>query len=405
MIRRIMKKLFLGVILFAAGALVAEPLQVNVAGVSRQSLSLDEVNASGAAGQAFLKVLQNDLLRSGWYNFRKNGQVKVLGSVAGASAAAANLTVNWPGKRFAWPRTAQPSEIRQHAHELADAIVESTTGEKGIAQSRLVVVHRAGKRDNGQNIDDLYVLDYDGHGLRRLTRDGVAIVGPRWSPCGKYIYYTSYKLGYPAVFRVDMQGDVKRLANFKGLNTGAVPSPTDSSKLAIILSHQGNPELYVMNAHTQALTRLTTTKHAAEASPCWSPDGTKICYVSDVAGSPQLYVVDVATRQSKRLTMKGGENVQPDWGQHGIVFATKRGCPYRIAVIDPAVGEQSTRFLTPKNEIYESPSWAADGRHVVASRTQGRSQSIWILDAEDKGAEPYRVFSGNGAWLNPAWSK
>ncbi len=391
--------------LMVAGMLLADPVQVNVTGVAKQSITVDDVQASGSSGQEFLSVLKNDLYRSGWYNFRKNGQVKVAGTVAGQGSAAANLMVSWPGKRFAWPRVAQPDEVRQHAHELADAIVENTTGEKGIAQSKIALVHRSGKRANGQNIDDLYVVDYDGHNVRRLTRDGVAIVGPRWSPDGKYIYYTSYKTGYPAVFRVDMNGVVKRLANFRGLNTGAVPSPKDPSKLAIILSHQGNPELYVMDATTQGLTRLTTTKYAAEASPCWSPDGSQICYVSDVSGSPQLYVVDVASRQSRRLTMKGGENVQPDWGKGGIVFATKRGCPYRIAVIDPKQGEGSTRFLTPMNEIYESPSWAADGRHVVASRTQGRTTSIWILDAEEKGAEPYRAFSGNGAWLNPAWSK
>ena len=125
-----------------------------------------------------------------------------------------------------------------------------------------------------------------------------------------------------------------------------------------------------------------------------------------MAGAPQLYIVDVATKQSRRLTFKGGESVQPDWGKRGIVFATKRGAPYRVAVIDPEKGERSLRYLTPQNEIYESPSWAPDGRHVVAARTQGRQRTLWVLDAEEKGEKPYQPFSGGSTqWLNPAWSK
>ena len=268
------------------------------------------------------------------------------------------------------------------------------------------MVAKTGVRRDGQAIEDLYVCDYDGHNLTRITADGAPIVGPRWSPDGRSIYFTSYRLGYPAVFVADVASRrVAKLASFRGLSTGAVPSPADPGKVALILSHQGNPELYVMDTRTRALTRLTETRLAAEASPAWSPDGTRICYVSDRSGSPQLYVVDVATRQSRRLTLRGGENVQPDWGPRGIVFATKRGAPYRIALIDPDRGEGSTRFLTPLNEQFESPSWAPDGRHVVTSRTQGRRASVWVLDAVEGGAEPYSPFSGGGAdWLNPAWS-
>ncbi len=394
--------------LFLAGWCLAQEIVVDVEGVKKQSLSVAAVTSSGAGGNLFLKTLRNDLLRCGWYRVTDGAaQVKVSGSVNGASAVAENLSVAWPGKRFAWPRQASDSEqARRHAHELADTIVKATTGEEGIAQSRFAMVCKSGVSRSGQALEDLYICDYDGHNATRLTHDQAPIVGPRWSADNRSIYFTSYRLGFAAVFKVDVATKrLERLANFRGLNTGAVPSPTDPNKLAIILSHQGNPELYIMDAQTRALTRLTRTKLAAEASPCWSPDGKRICYVSDVTGSPQLYIVEVATKLSKRLTLRGGENVQPDWGKMGITFATRRGWPYRIAVIDPDRGESSIRYLTPINEQYESPSWAPDGRHIVTSRTQGRSASIWVLDAAENGDKPYQPFSGGRAqWLNPAWS-
>lgn len=393
---------FLSVACFCAAAV----LDVDVVGVARQSLSLS-VEASGQGGELFLKTLRNDLARCGWYRLVSAGQVKVTGRVAGADGAQEDLSVAWPGKRFAWPRrAAHAAEARQHAHELADAIVEATTGERGIAQSRFVAVVKTGETRSGQPIEDLYVCDYDGARVTRLTQDGAPIVGPRWAPGGKKIYFTSYRGGGPQLYVVDVETKrLTKLAEFRGLSTGAAVSPVDPNKVALILSHQGNPELYIMDLQTRHLTRLTETKLAAEASPCWSPDGRKICYVSDVSGGPQLYIVDVASRQSRRLTLRGGESVQPDWGRHGIVFATKRGAPYRIAVIDPEKGESSLRYLTPQNEIYESPSWAADGRHVVASRTQGRQRSLWVLDAAEKGEAPYQPFSSGAQWLNPAWSK
>ena len=389
---------------FAAEAPV---IDVNVKGVARQSLSLSGVNASGAAGQTFYKTLQNDLFRSGWYRFAQAGQVKVTGLLSGASGVTEALTVAWPGKRFAWNRAAvDTASARRHAHELADAIVNATTGERGIAQSQFAMVYQSGKTRTGQAIQDLYICDYDGQNLKRITSDSSPIVGPRWGTDGRTLYFTSYRLGYAAVFKADVKtGSVERLASFKGLSTGAVPSPKDPNQVAIILSHQGNPELYVMNVVTKKLVRLTRTKLAAEASPCWSPDGKRICYVSDASGSPQLYIVDVATAQSRRLTLKGGESVQPDWSKHGIVFATRRGAPYRIALMNPDVGESSLRYLTPVNEQYESPSWAPDGRHVVAARKQGKETSLWVLDAAEKGEAPYKPFSGKGTWLNPAWSR
>lgn len=386
----------------------APVIDINVKGVARQSLSLSEISAQGAAGQLFVQTLRNDLLRCGWYRVTNGAaQVKLSGTVSGSASATEAIVAAWPGKRFAWNRSAADQQaVRRHAHELADTLVNATTGEQGIAQSRFAVVYQSGKRATGQAIQDLYVCDYDGQNLKRITTDGSPIVGPRWGADKRSLYFTSYRLGYAAVFRADVAtGAVERLASFKGLSTGAVPSPTDPNQIAIILSHQGNPELYVMHAVTKRLTRLTHTKLAAEASPCWSPDGRQICYVSDASGSPQLYIVDVQTARSRRLTLKGGESVQPDWSKNGIVFATRRGAPYRIAVMDPDKGEASLRYLTPQNEQYESPSWAPDGRHVVASRKQGRDQTLWVLDAFDKGAEPYKPFSGKGAWLNPAWSR
>ena len=363
-------------------------------GAEKDTVSLAGLKASGPYGQMFIRTLSRDLELSGWFKVASAGAVRVNGTVADAgSGIQSGCRVEWPGKAFNWSKVSMgQAEVRRQAHQLADEMVRLIAGETGIAQSRIVFVNR-----RGRNNADLYTCDADGQGIMQITHDNVAAVGPRWAPNGRDIYYTSFLKGYPAVYRMVAGSERKALAALQGLNTGAAVAP-DGSRVAIILSYQGNPELYSLSLGGGQLTRLTQTPHGAEASPCWSPDGRSIVYVSDIAKAPQLYIVDVATRKSRRLTYKGTENVNPDWNKKGrIVYATKRGGGYQIATVDPRVGEGSCELLTPAGD-YEHPSWAPDGRHVVCS---SRS-SLYILDT--LGDPAVRLINIAGNWMSPDWS-
>jgi TolB protein len=366
-------------------------------GAEKDTVSLANVKAAGPNGQLFLRTLTRDLELSGWFKVATSGSggaVSVSGVIAEAGGGIqSGCRVAWPGKAFNWAKVSMgPTEVRRQAHQLSDEMVRLVAGETGIAQSRIVFVNR-----RGRNNADLYMCDADGQGLMQITHDNVAAVGPRWAPNGRDIYYTSFIQGYPAVNRIATGGGRSTLAAFKGLNTGAAISP-DGSRAAIILSYQGNPELYVLSLSAGRLIRLTQTVHGAEASPCWSPDGRSIVYVSDITKTPQLYVLDVASRQSRRLTYKGSENVNPDWSAKGkIVYATKRGGGYQIAVVDPRAGEGSCELLAQPGD-YEHPSWAADGRHVICS---SRS-TLYILDT--LGDPAVRLINIAGNWMSPDWS-
>lgn len=364
-------------------------------GSDKNTLSLANLRAGGPQGQLFINTLKRNLELSGWFLLDASGSVQVQGTLAEAgSGMQSNCTIAWHGKAFRWNKVSMgQAEIRKQAQQLSDEIVRQVAGETGMAQSRIVFVNRRGK-----NNADLYVCDADGQGLMQITHDNVAAVGPRWAPNGHDIYYTSFLNGYPAVFRMVAGKERKALAAFKGLNTGAAVSP-DGSRVAIILSYEGNPELYVMTLGTGQLSRLTRTPHGSEASPCWSPDGRRIVYVSDTAKTPQLYIVDVATKTSQRLTYKGAENVNPDWHKSGLLtYATRRGGPYQIAVMDPGAGEGSCNLITKPGD-YEHPSWAPDGRHIICSSRK----TLYMLDT--KGDPEVRLINVPGNWISPDWSK
>lgn len=366
-------------------------------GAHKESVSLGGIRQSGPNGALFYRTLVRDLKLSGWFEVSTSsrGSVNVTGvlSETGVGVQTA-LSCAWAGRSFGWSVGASgTSEVRRRAHQFADEMVKRIKNEKGIASSRIVFVNR-----RSSNNADLYVCDADGQEIRQLTQDHVAIVGPRWAPNASDIYYTSFIQGYPTVLKQTLGGGRKTLVALHGLNTGAAISP-DGSRAALILSYQGNPELYVLTLGGGRVFRMTNTRYSVEASPCWSPNGRQIVYVSDVSRRPQLYIVDVATRRSRRLTYRGSENVNPDWNEKGkIVYATKDGGSYRIAVLDPAAGSDSGRELIDGSAGFEHPSWAPDSRHVVCSN----GSTLYMLDTLGDPAE--RLVYAAGRWISPDWS-
>ena len=384
------RQLFLAMAAASAISVFAAPtVVVTKAGAERTVVSI-ETAGGGEAAQAFNTSLKRNLSLSGHFQVGPNGQIRITGTPgAGVVATGAGKQVKCSAA-FADAKSA-----RMAARQFSDAIVEAHHGHKGFACDRIAFVNRKGS-DNAE----LYTCYPDGYDIRQLTSDKRAVVGPRWSPSKEEIFYTGFLQKTPLVYRIDMNGRRRLLEQFKCLATGAAISPNGAS-CALILSFQGNPELYILDFATKRLMRMTKTQTASEASPCWSPDGRQIAYVSDQTRHPQVYLLDVATKQTRRLTNAGVENTNPDWGLDGrITWATKRGGVNYIAVMNPANGESTARLVT-EGGSWEHPSWAADGRHLIASR----DKALFIIDTDPEGDKPWQLFRNQGNWMNPAWAR
>ena len=391
-----------GVVSFAAplfSAAASADISITAKAATKDAINLGGLNASGLQGRLFLKTLMADLERSGWFQVTTSGSTKVVGSVtdAGNSVQTA-CTVSWAAGSFQWTH-GPDKDARREAHLLADEIVSKLKGVKGIASTRIIMVRRAG------SAAELYVCDSDGQNMMQITHDNVLCVGPRWTPDGHGAYYTSYLNGRPCAYRISAETAAKQLlSGYLGLNADPVVSPRNGSEVAIVLSFPGNPELFLIHLGDGALTRLTRTHNAAEASPAWSPDGSQLAYVSDETGRAQVYIMDVASKKSRRATVTyGTENLSPNWSPDGklIAYTSRRGAPYQIGVLDPAKGEMHD--LLTSGPVHEDPSWAPDSRHLVCSRRDGSGSSICIVDS--LGDPEIRLFSLTGDWIMPDWSQ
>ena len=92
-----------------------------------------------------------------------------------------------------------------------------------------------------------------------------------------------------------------------------------SLALALTLSKDGNPEIYVQDISSGRLRRLTVNG-AIDTEPAWSPDGRWIAFTSDRGGSPQIYRVpaDGSSARRARDASRAAYNSRPRYspGRH-----------------------------------------------------------------------------------------
>lgn len=287
---------------------------------------------------------------------------------------------------------------RSQAHALADDVVQAITGKPGIARTKIVFKVEAGKIKDRAQVSELYVADYDGGGAVQVTSDDTIVAAPAWGPGRKMLYYTSYRSRYPDIYSHDLQsGERKAIARYPGLNTSAAVSP-DGSKVAMILSKGGNPDLYVANADGTGLVQLTKTREG-ESSPCWSPDGRTICY-SSREGRWALYTIPASGGSPTRLRTDGAPNpTEPDWSPDGktIVF-TSQMRDFQICTV-PATGGEARVIAAG-----EDPSWGPNSRTVVFAQRIGGKRVLSLLDVPSKRVKhvPLKLV---GSCSQPSWAR
>ncbi|MDE0325984.1 MAG: DPP IV N-terminal domain-containing protein [Candidatus Poribacteria bacterium] len=220
---------------------------------------------------------------------------------------------------------------------------------------------------------DIYIMNDDGSGKRRLTRNTVSKDRhARWSPDGKKIVFTRYM-------------DKKKILT--------------------------SAELFIMNADGTDPQRITYN-NVSDEFPSWSPDGKRIVFQSHVneRAKPGLYVIELATRNVTQLTGVKNElgSGVPDWSPDGtqIVYTkyivnrdgNTHGHPHKNIYVMSANGDDQRPFLPdpPANpDAFTArffPRWSADGQRfafadctyrekertcrLTIARTDGRTQVI-----------------------------
>ena len=276
-------------------------------------------------------------------------------------------------------RTVSGRDLQNAVLRACDIVVKATLQSEGFFAGRLAFVCK----QNG--FSELYTSDLLFTRISPLTADRALIAGPKWSPDGRSLLFTSYfKSGFPDIYRIDVDSRRKTpIATFKGLNSGGIFSP-DGRQIAMSLSGTGNSEIYVSDSRGKNVRRLTTNK-SLETSPSWSPDGRRLVYTSDAPGKPQLYEISSSGGPTRRIpTNISSYCSEPAWNpvdENLIAFTVAVHGGFQIALYDAKKG--SSEILTSGASSLE-PTWLRDGRHLVFTQRKGSIIRLMLLDTKTK---------------------
>jgi Tol biopolymer transport system component len=175
----------------------------------------------------------------------------------------------------------------------------------------------------------IWVMNADGSDQHQLTLSSGTNYFPTWSPDGSRIAFRSDRDGNPEIYSMRADGsDVQRLTNDPDIEFS--PSWGLDGRIVFVSNRDtgGKSSLWVMNGDGSNQHRLTPRDFVwNELSPVWSPDGKQIAFQADrdvPVGNRELYVMNADSTGLRRLTRYVGQDNWPTWSPDGtrIAFAS-----------------------------------------------------------------------------------
>ena len=338
-----------------------------------------------ANGEPDFKQLKD--AKVGWFvsgNFQASGNEFTL-EVRLYDVALEKLQI---GKRY----TGRINDHRRMIHRFADRVMEKIEGVPGCFSTKIAFVGDSNSRE-------VFIMDFDGHNLAQLTRNGSINLSPDWSPDGRSMVFTSYMNGNPDAVMMDLSNlSLRAVSARPGLNASPRFS-VDGNYIALSMSFNGLPKLFIITPQGNIIKRLTDGR-GNDISPAWSPDGSALAYVSDQAGSPQIYIVPSNGGQPRRLTLRGNYNTDPDWSPRGdlVAFTTRIEGRFQICTI--RTDGTDLRVLTNQGSN-QDPAWSPNGKFIAFLSDRDGRKRIYIMDAAGEIQVPVSPITGKC----PAWSR
>ena len=254
-----------------------------------------------------------------------------------------------------------------------------------------------GKIDSSERNREVYAIDADGTGLRRLTDDPATDTRPALSPNGRTVAFDSGRSGNDELWIMTADGSGTARVTDRGAPDRGPSFSSDGQRLAYSVTHKstlpggaGEGDIWTVNADGTETTRLTFDRELDELDPAFSPDGSKIAFVSATPGGPastrDILVVDADGSNPVNLTAANGgagaEDSDPSWSPDGskIAFTSDRGGGAEIWVMGSGGGNPTT--LTSANGRDEQPAFSPDGTRIVFTARRGGSTDLYTMNAD-----------------------
>lgn len=266
--------------------------------------------------------------------------------------------------------------------KICDRFVEKIFGTRGSFCSELVFISDASGHP------EIYTSDFLFTRVTQWTRDRSVVLHPRWHPKGSYIVYTSYRSGYPDVYRLSLKDKKEKcLASYKGINGGACFSPSGDA-LVMILTMNKVPQLCLCDVEGRNVRALTKAS-GIKSAPVWLDEKNIIFSWANNGPSPQLFQINVERADVVKLPIAisqfADEACVSKDGER-LFFTGASMKKLQLACLD--FRTHQAQFITQGPQDYVEPACLADGRHVICTEKSNASKRLVLCDTVTKRIIP-----------------
>ncbi|HET9704815.1 MAG TPA: protein kinase [Vicinamibacterales bacterium] len=178
---------------------------------------------------------------------------------------------------------------------------------------------------------DIWILELESRGIRRVTSGAGSESFPVWSPDGSRLYYSSNTGGVTrtvtkAVEGSDTETDVSSIAFFP------MSISPDGRTLAARAITRTSYDVVTVDIASGKITAVAALP-ANETEPSFSPDGRLIAYQSDESGTNEVFVQEFPSGTKWQVTTGGG--TEPRWTTGGREIAYRNASTIYAVPVTP----------------------------------------------------------------------
>jgi Tol biopolymer transport system component len=276
---------------------------------------------------------------------------------------------------------------------------------------------------------DLFVMDSDGNGRRRVIADGG---WPTFAADGRSLFFHSKREGKWGIWRVNLDGSGLERITPPDVDSYTPSASADGKRLVAAVGRGGHRQIVAIDLASRSLTDLTEAA-ADHWNPTISPDGRSVAYhlatpdsstpnveIWGVPPDTSLRLLRVAgafpafSPDGRRVALTGGSFARLDvmnvdgsarqmlysgssrtifsvsWAHSGDRIAFSQGPVFQgpggkvdIATVRPDGSGYAGITQAPGNDGF--PSFAPDGKEVVFRSGRGGSKNLYIMAADGSG--------------------
>jgi Tol biopolymer transport system component len=229
----------------------------------------------------------------------------------------------------------------------------------------------------------------------QAVRDGA----PSWSPDSRRIVFAAERGGQSDIYVMNADGTGRRRLTRSTADDSAPAFSPDGSRIAFESARGGSLDIYVMSAAGKDPRRLTTSP-SSDRTPAWSPDGASIAFTSDrdPRRQPDVYILPAAGGTPARLTLSD-QNWSPQYAPDGHALAVQVNRD--IEVFDLRTHAVQRLTYDPDNGM--SPTWSPDSQRLAFTTSRSGRLELYTMKADGTDQKPLASMAG-GDTIDPRWS-